>query len=183
MMGLALALRARDHDVVLATSEFYRQKIEAAALEFSVIRPLVPPDDAHLVRQVMDSRKGPEFLIRTLLMPHLRDMYEDLLHATKGADFLISGEVVLAASLVAEMRQIPWAGAILAPFSFFSVYDPPVVPFLPFGRFLARAPVGVQKILLAVAKTATRAWGEPIQTHTGAARRARPAIIGPSATR
>jgi rhamnosyltransferase subunit B len=161
-MGLALALQARGHDVGLATSEFYRQKIEGAGLEFSAIRPLVAPDDARMLRQVMDSRNGPEFLIRTVLMPHLRDMYEDVLRATKGADFLISGEVVLAASLVAEKQRLPWAGAILAPFSFFSVYDPPVVPLLPVGSWLVRAPVPVQQTLLVLAKWATREWGEPI---------------------
>jgi rhamnosyltransferase subunit B len=162
IMGLALALKARGHDVVLATSEFYGAKIESAGLTFSALRPLAVPDDSQMLRQVLDSRKGPEFLIRTLLLPHLRDMYDDLARATDGADFLVSGEVVLAAPLVAEKHGLPWAAAILAPFSFFSAHDPSTVPFLPFGELLTRAPAFVQHIMLSLATFATRDWGEPI---------------------
>lgn len=163
VMGLALGLQARGHDVVLATSEFYREKVEGAGLAFSPLhRPLASPDDPHMLQRVLDSRSGPEYLIRTLLLPHLEGMYEDMLRVTEGADFLISGEVVLAAPLVAEKRGLRWAAAILAPFSFFSIYDPPVVPFLPGSRWLTGAPPFVQQGLLEAAKLATRNWGNPI---------------------
>jgi len=162
VMGLALGLQARGHDVVLATSDFYRDKVLSAGLEFSALRPLAAPDDPQMLQRVLDLRSGPEYLIRTLLLPHIGDMYEDMLRATEGADFLISGEVVLAAPLIAEKRGLPWAGAILAPFSFFSIYDPPALPFLPGTQLLTRAPPFVQQGLLAAAKLMTRDWGEPI---------------------
>jgi UDP:flavonoid glycosyltransferase YjiC (YdhE family) len=162
LMALALGLRARGHDVVLATSDFYREKITAAGLQFCPLRPLAAPDDPQLLRQVLHSRKGPEYLIRTILLPHVGDMYEDMSRATEGADFLISGEVVLAAPLIAEKRGIPWAAAILAPFSFFSAYDPPALPFLPGTQLLTRAPPFVQRRMLDVARFVTRSWGEPI---------------------
>ena len=66
-MGLALGLRERGHDVLLATSEFYRRKIEGAGLQFSPLRPLTAPDDPEMLERVLHSRKGPEYLIRTLL--------------------------------------------------------------------------------------------------------------------
>src|SRR5579864_3699704 len=78
VMALALGLQARGHDVVLAASEFYRDKITAAGLEFSPLRPLGSPDDPHLLREVLDSRKGPEYLVRTVLMPNVGEMYEDM---------------------------------------------------------------------------------------------------------
>jgi UDP:flavonoid glycosyltransferase YjiC (YdhE family) len=162
VMGLGLALQARGHDVVLATSEFYRDKIEGAGLRFRPVRPLASPDDPQMLQRVLDSRTGPEYLIRTLLLPHLGEMYEDMWQATEGADFLISGEVVLAAPLVAEKRGIPWAAVILAPFSFFSVHDPPAFPFLPGTQFLTKAPPFVQRVLLETGKLVTRNWGEPI---------------------
>jgi rhamnosyltransferase subunit B len=162
LMGLALALQARGHDVILATSEFYREKITAAGLNFSPLRPLAAPDDPQMLRRVLDARKGPEYLIRTLLLPHVGDMYADMAKATEGADFLISGEVVLAAPLIAEKRRLPWAAAILAPFSFFSAHDPPALPFLPWTRLLTRAPPFMQRRLLDVFRFATRNWGEPL---------------------
>ncbi len=162
IMGLALGLQGRGHDVVLATSDFYRDRIEAAGLPFSALRPLAEPDDAAMMRLVFDPRKGVEYLLRTLLLPHIGDMYKDLSAATEGADFLISGEVVLAAPLIAEKRGLPWAAAILAPFSFFSIYDPPPFPFLPGAGALPRAPPFIQRQLLSLARWATRRWCEPI---------------------
>src|SRR5262245_60610378 len=99
VMGLALGLQARGHDVLLATSEFYRRKVEGAGLQFNPLRPLTAPDDPEMLERVLHSRKGPEYLIRTLLMPYVEEMYEDISRATEGADLLISGEVVLTASL------------------------------------------------------------------------------------
>jgi rhamnosyltransferase subunit B len=162
VMALALGLQGRGHEVVLAASEFYRDKITAAGLEFSPLRPLGSPDDPQLLRQVLDARKGPEYLVRTVLLPHVEEMYEDMWRVTEGADFLISGEVVLAAPLIAEKRGIPWAAAILAPFSFFSAHDPPTLPFLPGTQLLARAPPFVQRRVLDVVRFLTRRWGEPI---------------------
>jgi UDP:flavonoid glycosyltransferase YjiC (YdhE family) len=162
VIGLALGLQARGHDVVLATSGFYRPRIEAAGLQFSALRPLTEPDDPQMLRQVLHPRKGPEYLLRTLLLPYVREMYADMSHATEGADFLISGEVVLAAPLIAEKRGMPWAAAILAPFSFFSVYDPPAFPFLPGTHWLPQAPPSIQRVLLQAAKWITRDWGTPI---------------------
>ncbi len=162
IVGLAQGLRARGHEVRIATSGFYRDRIEAQGIEFSVLRPLVSPDDPELLRRVLHPWKGPSYLIRTVLLPHLRDMYEDLATAARDADFLISGEVVMAAPLVAEKRQMPWAAAILAPFSFFSMHDPPVLSLVPFARTLHAAPPAVQRVLYQLFKAGTRSWGAPI---------------------
>ena len=44
---------------------------------------------------------------------------------------LLLGELNYAGPLVAEMTGIPWASYVLAPLSFFSAYDPPVLPMFP----------------------------------------------------
>jgi rhamnosyltransferase subunit B len=162
IMGLGLALQARDHEVVLATSDFYRERVEGAGLRFSPLRGLTAPNDAQLVRRVFDPRKGPEYLVRELLLPHVRDMYEDLWAATEGADLLISGEVVLAAPVVAEKRALPRATAILAPFSFLSAHDPSPLPFPPGSHLLRHAPPFVHRGLLELARFMTRNWGQPV---------------------
>jgi len=162
IMGLALALQARGHSVALATSDFYQERITAAGLEFRPLRPLGTPDDPETLRRVFDPRSGPEYLLRTMLLPHITDMYADLSQAAEGADFLISGEVVLAASLVSEKRSIPWAGVILAPFSMFSVYDPPPFPFVPAAASFTRAPPFIQRQLLHLGRLVTRSWNDPI---------------------
>jgi rhamnosyltransferase subunit B len=162
LLGLGLALQARGHTVRLATSEFYRAKVEGAGLSFSPLRPLAAPTDPQLLRRVLDPRKGPEYLLRELLLPHVGEMYADLCQAVEGANVLISGEVVLAAPLVAEKYRLPWAAAILAPFSFFSAHDPPPIPFLPASDWLQQAPPFIQRRLLDLARFATRHWAQPI---------------------
>jgi UDP:flavonoid glycosyltransferase YjiC (YdhE family) len=162
IMGLALALQARGHDVALATSDFYQERVIAAGLEFRPLRPLGTPDDPETLRRVFDPRNGPEYLLRTMLLPHIAQMYSDLSQAAEGADLLVSGEVVLAASLVSEKQGLPWAGAILAPFSFFSIYDPPPFPFLPGAARFTRAPPFIQRQLLAFGRLVTRSWNEPL---------------------
>ena len=47
------------------------------------------------------------------------------------ADLLLLGELNYAGPLVAEVTGIPWASYVLAPLSFFSAFDPPVLPPYP----------------------------------------------------
>ena len=92
-----------------------------------------------LVEMIYDVKKGTETGLRKFLFPVLRETYDDLLDAaTKPvrADLLLLGELNYAGPIVAEVTGIPWASYVLAPFSFFSAFDPPVLP--PYPR-LARA--------------------------------------------
>ena len=81
-----------------------------------------------MIRRVMEPKRGPEILIRECLLPHLRDSYADLTAAAHGADLLVTHPITFAGPLVAERDQIPWVSTVLAPMSFFSVYDLPVLP-------------------------------------------------------
>src|SRR5208282_3354355 len=63
--------------------------------------------------------------------------------------------------IVAEVSGIPWASYVLAPLSFFSAFDPPVLP--PYPR-LARADkvAGFGRVIKRLARFTTRKWSEPI---------------------
>ena len=97
--------------------------------------------------------------------PSLRQTYDDLLDAaTKPAraDLLLLGELNYAGPIVAEVTGIPWASYVLAPLSFFSAFDPPVLP--PYPR-LARADrlvPGFGRVIKRVARFVSRKWPEPI---------------------
>ena len=129
-LAIAHALKDRGHQPVIATSLFYKDKVEKAGIEFHAVRPDFPDAKtaAALMDRVMDHKKGSEVVIRELVMPHLRDSYDDLLEAVRGADLLVSHVITYTARLVAEKTGIPWASTILAPFCFLSAYDPPVLP-------------------------------------------------------
>ncbi len=160
-MALALELQARGHEVRFASLEPCRQIIQQAGITFYPLRPNVL-DDPKLMEQMMHPVKGPKVIFRQLLIPALRETYEDLMKAVAGSDLLIAGETVFPASLVAEKTGIPWIFFALQPASFFSIYDPPVLanaPYLAQFRFLGP---GVVKLFKKFAKFISRSWVEPI---------------------
>lgn len=164
LIALALELKRRGHVPVLALPNVYRPKIEPLGLAFHPIRPDIDPSNSILVEMVYDVKHGTEHGLRDFLFPALRQTYEDLLDAaTKPAraDLLLLGELNYAGPIVAEVTGIPWASYVLAPLSFFSAFDPPVLP--PYPR-LARADkvAGMGRVIKRLARFTTRKWPEPI---------------------
>ena len=140
-LALGVELRERGHDVVVNTLEVYREKIDAVGFEFHPLRPDVNPEDRELARKMMDAKKGSELLLKEIILPNLRPMYEDLTKAVQGADAFISSEVVFAAPSVAEKTGVKWITTTLAPGTFLSAYDPfvpPTAEWLKHFRFLGK---------------------------------------------
>jgi rhamnosyltransferase subunit B len=138
-IALALELKARGHQATIAAMEFYRPKIDPLGLGFATLAPHLDPDNRELARELMDTRKGPETIIRGIIMPSLRQMYEDLTAAVSDADLLVTGEIVYAVKSVVEKTGIKWVSTSLQPGTFFSSYDPfipPMAPWLENLRFL-----------------------------------------------
>jgi UDP:flavonoid glycosyltransferase YjiC (YdhE family) len=130
-LALAFGLRARGHDVIVATGECYRRKIEALGLGFAVVRPdSAWVTDPEKMRWFSHRRWG---LIRVAKMElrWLREAYEDTLVAAAGADLLVGNLASYSARLVAEKTGIPWASAMHIPMLFYSAYDPPMLTGLP----------------------------------------------------
>jgi rhamnosyltransferase subunit B len=164
LIAIALELKRREHTPVMALPEVYRSKIEPLGLEFHPLRPDIDPTNTILVEMIYDVKKGTERGLRDFLFPVIRQTYDDLLHAATypvRADLLLLGELNYAGPIVAEVTGIPWASYVLAPFSFFSAFDPPVLP--PYPR-LARADklAGMGRAMRRLARFATRKWPEPI---------------------
>jgi rhamnosyltransferase subunit B len=133
-MAIAMELQARGHVPVIATMEYYREKIEAAGLEFAAVRPNIPQpreQDQDLINRIMEPKTGPKFLTEEIIYPAVPDSYADLLKAAKGADLLVTHPAAPAGPLVGRKTGMPWISTVLAPLSFFSAYDPPVPPFWP----------------------------------------------------
>src|SRR5215203_2267581 len=167
-LGLALGLKARGHDPVIATAEFYRRLVEAEGVGFRPVRPDRDPHDTEEVRRIMNPimnpRRTPGYLMKKLLFPRLQESYEDLSEATRGADVLLTHPLTFAGPLVAEKVSIPWVSTVLAPISFFSAHDFPALPVLPrLAVVLRRLGPGAGRALGGLAKRATRHWPEPVR--------------------
>ena len=161
-LGLGLGLRARGHDVSIATLEYFRPVIEGAGLGFHPVRPTVDPTDGTLVERLMHPTRGSEFLLREVLFPSTEAMYEDVSAAAQGADLLVSHPITFATPVVAEHGGIPWASVVLAPTSFFSSYDYPALPPAPWLKSLQRLGHWPGRVIIAAVRQVSAAWPEPV---------------------
>ena len=165
LIAIALELKRRGHVSVMAVPAVYEAKIRPLGLEFHAIRPDIDPRNGVLVEMIYDVKHGTEHGLRDFLFPSLRDTYADLLHAAthpQRADLLLLGELNYAGPLVAEVTGIPWASYVLAPLSFFSAFDPPVLP--PYQRLARadRAVPGMGRVIKRLARFTTRKWAGPV---------------------
>ena len=154
-VAIALELKTRGHTPVIATSEVYREKTDALSISLHAVRPAVPsfdePDElGKIVEDVMDPRLGGEKVMQ-MLLPHLRDIYDDLDAATEGADLLLTHPLPLLGPIVAQKKHLRWVSSVLAPASFLSVYDPIVPPQWPSLYKLMRLSPWVGRAVMALA--------------------------------
>jgi UDP:flavonoid glycosyltransferase YjiC (YdhE family) len=162
-LAIALGLRERGYEAVLATSTCYRRKVEGMGLGFRPVRPDSDwVNDPAVMRRVMGLRRGTERLVREILLPALRESYQDTLAAAHGAALLVSFPLAFATRLVAERTGIPWASTMIAPLGFFSTYDVPVLPAVPIlSRLLHGLGPAFWGPLSRFLKWGTRSWAEP----------------------
>lgn len=165
LIALALELQRRGHVPVLAVPAVYEPKIRPLGLAFHGLRPDIDPANSVLVEMIYDVKKGTEHGLRNFLFPALRQTYDDLLDAATRparADLLLLGELNYAGPLVAEITGIPWASYVLAPLSFFSAFDPPVLPPYPRLARADKAVPGMGRAIRRLARFTTRKWPDPI---------------------
>lgn len=164
-IGLALALKARGHTPVIATNPGYRAEVEREGIEFAAAGPLIDtnaPNARDLYERVMDPVRGNEVIVRELLMPKLRESYDELSAIVPGADILIGHPIVYAAPLVAERLGLPWMSTVLAPLSLFSAYDPAVMPNMPRLNDVPLAGDWLARTMLNLARPMLAKWVEPV---------------------
>jgi len=165
LIAIALEMKRRGHVPVMALPEVYRAKIEPLGLVFRAVRPDIDPANTKLVEMVYDVKKGTETGLREFLFPVLRETYADLLDAAtkpERADLLLLGELNYAGPIVAEVTGIPWASYVLAPLSFFSAFDPPVLPMYPRLARADKTVPGMGRAIKRLARFVSRKWPEPI---------------------
>jgi UDP:flavonoid glycosyltransferase YjiC (YdhE family) len=164
-IAIALGLKARGHEAVLATGECYRQKVEALGLGFRPVRPDCDVvTDPVVMRRFMNFRWGTIRVLREFFLPAVRETYEDTLAAVDGgADLLLSHPITWTTRLVAEKTGIPWASTQITPLCLFSAHDPSSLPGIPdlSTRLHSLGPT-FWGLLGRSFKWATRSWAKPI---------------------
>ncbi len=159
-LALGLELKRRGHTVTIATSGVHAPRVAACGLNFAPVRP----DESDFLRdsgtmeQLMDQRRGSEAIMKLIILPWLRPMFDDLSVATRGQDLLLSHPLTLPIRLIAESRGIPWVSSFLAPISLLSAHDPPVLPPLPLLRHFRWLGPGFHRALFGLGRRVMRPW-------------------------
>ena len=161
-VGLAFALKDRGHHPVLATAEFYRPLVESLGFEFYPMGPTIDPSDHATIGRVLDPVRGADALIKEVLMPSLDADYAALDVAAERADVMVTHPITFAAPIVAQARRLPWVSTVLAPMSFFSATDIPVLAPAPYLATLDRFGSWYGRVLRRFARVSTRRWMTPV---------------------
>ncbi len=166
-ISIALELKKRGYQTVIATSELYRSDVEVEGIEFCPVRPdmsFLMNDGLgqEVIKRAMDPNKGSRYVICELVLPFLKDSYEDLIQAVQGADLLITHPITFAGPIVAEKMGIRWFSSVLAPSSFLSIFDPPILPNKSNKSLSSFGPL-VNAILFSLGKRSIFSWSEPVR--------------------
>jgi rhamnosyltransferase subunit B len=160
-LAIGRELKTRGHEVTIGTSVSYRARVEDAGLGFHPIRPDVSLDNSELLAYVFDQRRGSERVLR-LVSSVVRESYEDTLAAARDADAIMTHPITFAAVIVARKLKLPWISSVLAPISFMSAHDPPVLPPAPWLvklRIFGPGPLGA---IFALGRKRALRWVRPV---------------------
>ncbi len=162
-LAIAMGLRTRGHEAIVATSKCYRERVEGLGLGFRAMRP--DSDwvaDPGAMRRFTDPRWGLVRIGTEWILPALRESYDDISAAADGADLVVSHPLVYAARLVAEKTGVAWASTMPVPLGFFSAHELPAFSLAPavFARLRGLGP-GFWGPTLGLLKRATRFLAKP----------------------
>lgn len=163
MLGLALELRGRGHEVSLSTSRYFQSYVEKHGIGFHEVLPDLDPHGEGLIQAMLDPKRGPERLHREVIFPHVEESYRAFLEVAGKADLIVSGILSYFAPLCARKLGKPWASVMLSPMTFWSVYDPPVIPTMEFLRYAYRFGPDFNRFLFREIFRVSAEWARPVQ--------------------
>jgi rhamnosyltransferase subunit B len=158
-------LLRRGHRPLVATFAEFREPVEASGIDFAPVRPDMAGfgDKTAIMERLVDPWRGPEFLVRGMFMPHLRESYGDLARACRGADLLVTHPLAFTGPLLALKQGVRWASTALSPITMFSAFDPPLFPAAAWMRRVRRLGVGAYRLVFRIPRAVVRRWEEPLR--------------------
>jgi UDP:flavonoid glycosyltransferase YjiC (YdhE family) len=163
-IAIGKELIGRGHRPVIATTDRYKALIEAEGIEYAPLRPSEAQFGGleAVAAKLFDPYQGPPYLIREMVIPHVREQYEDIAAACEGAAVLVTHPLTMAGPLVCAKTGLPWVSSILAPISMLTAIDPPLIASAPFAHALRKIGPGPYRAFISLAKMVARHWEKPL---------------------
>jgi UDP:flavonoid glycosyltransferase YjiC (YdhE family) len=98
-----------------------------------------------------------------MFMPHLRESYEDLERACRGADLLVTHPLALTGPLLAQKKGLRWASSALAPMGMFSAIDPPLFPAAAWLLWVRKLGAAPYRWVFNLPRAMVRRWEAPLR--------------------
>ena len=117
-IALGLALRSNGHDVLFAVEANFEQRLSSLGFPVRVLTGNQAEALGPYSHQIFNSDQpltSLKLLVDRYILPTLPSKVAELRDICQEADLLISVASQFAASIVAEMLQIPWIAVILTP--------------------------------------------------------------------
>jgi rhamnosyltransferase subunit B len=159
-LAVASEMQRRGHQATILTSSQHRSRIEQSGVRFQQAAPDLDFIDKTFQELAMREATGGRYMLRDVILPQIRVSYENLLDAASHADLLVTQMLAYAGPLVAEKTGIPWVSTVLAPLTFFSYQDSPVLSSRLAG--LREAAPWLNALINRAARSTTRSWNEPV---------------------
>jgi len=166
-IALGRALKARGHEVGVATAVDYREKIEAAGLAFHQVGPSVA-DLMHDTGMDLSAlteaiAKSDRFLFGEILLPYAGAAARQLIAVTEGAVAVVGSTLAIGAQMAAEHWRVPGVAVSLQPTMVFSRHDPPFLPAAPWLKPATGGPqLWLNDLTRALGRMSTARWTSPM---------------------
>lgn len=164
-IAIGAALRALGHRPVIATTDRYQAAVEAQGIDYAPLRPAESQFGGleSVAARLFDPLRGPDYLIGSMVMPHVREQYADIAAACEGADLLVTHPLTLAGPLVCRKTGLPWVSSVLAPISLMSCADPPLLAASFPARLARRLGTRPCRWCIALGAMLVRRWERPLE--------------------
>ncbi|MBE1162064.1 glycosyltransferase [Dyella acidiphila] len=166
-LAVGRALHARGHRVTVATHAMHAAAIEQSGLRFADASGTpAPANIAEFTARAFHPVRGPTFLIRDMAAADVGPSYALLQAICQDADVLITSTLAFAGQILGETLsaagKLQWVSAVLAPCSFLSIHEPPIVG-MPWADEMACGPLRGKRLLHFLIWLRVRGWTGPVR--------------------
>lgn len=124
-IAIGQAMKRRGHEIIMLVNPYFKQQVLDAGLGYQPLGESFDINQIANTPEIMDKRKGLNFLLKNYLLPNVPIMIEAIEETIQleNPDIVVSHNLCLGVRWVCERYRIPIALIVLSPLLWFSRED------------------------------------------------------------